>query len=71
MSLSRRLFLRNSFTGAAALPLLMSLDIDYCEARNIQLLARRARGDPWRMRGPVRFLGAGLDPAQRPSLAPL
>jgi histidinol-phosphate aminotransferase len=32
MSLSRRNFLSNSLAGAAALPLVMSLDIDYCEA---------------------------------------
>ena len=38
MSLSRRLFLRNSFTGAAALPLLMSLDINYCEASTEQAI---------------------------------
>ena len=38
MSSSRRLFLRNSFAGAAALPLLMSLDIDYCEASTEQAI---------------------------------
>jgi histidinol-phosphate aminotransferase len=32
MSTSRRHFLKNSIAGAAAVPLLMSLDIDYCEA---------------------------------------
>jgi histidinol-phosphate aminotransferase len=36
MSLSRRHFLRNSIVGTAALPLLMSLDIDYCEASTDQ-----------------------------------
>lgn len=36
MSLSRRLFLRNSLAGAAAAPLLMSFDIDYCEASTQQ-----------------------------------
>jgi histidinol-phosphate aminotransferase len=32
MSLSRRQFLRNSSVSATAIPFLMSLDIDYCEA---------------------------------------
>jgi len=32
MNLSRRHFLRNSSASVAAVPLLMSLDIDYCEA---------------------------------------
>ena len=38
MSFSRRLFLKKSFASAAALPLLMSHDIDYCEASTEQVI---------------------------------